>query len=122
MKFDLPPPAQKSLEDFFIALVEYQLAGRLMIWQGLCGHLEMIGAINIVQSLVGYKRGTELIEQALKRPEVEGWKTRDGAPKGWPFKDLNAAYAEFKKPDHHCFYCDLVPKPKIAVDSPALRE
>jgi hypothetical protein len=102
MKLELPDTTRKILEEFFIALIEYQLEGRLMLFQGLCSHREMIGAINITQSIIGYQRGTELILQVQALPETQSWKNN----RGWKFKDLNVAYAELTKPDHHCFYCD----------------
>jgi len=106
MKIELPDSTRKTLEEFFIALVEYQLEGRLMIFQGLLSHKEMIGAINVVQSVIGYERGMELIQKVTERPKTEGWKNN----KGWKFEDLNAAYRELTRPDHHCFYCDKIPK------------
>lgn len=102
MKIELLDQDRKALEEFFIALVEYQLQGRLMLFQGLCSHGEMIGALNATQTIIGYQRGIELILQVQERPETEAWKNN----KGWKFKDLNEAYRELTKPDHHCSYCD----------------
>lgn len=102
MKMELPDATRKTLEEFFTGLVEYQLQGRLMLFQGLCSHREMIGALNVIQSVIGYQRGIELILQVQGRPESEHWKDN----KGWKFKDLNAAYAELTKSDHCCSYCN----------------
>jgi hypothetical protein len=115
MKIELPDSTRKTLEDFFTALIEYQLEGRLMLFQGLCSHREMIGAINITQTIIGYQRGIELINEVTSRPETEAWKNnkRKGGepfPLVWKFKDLNEAYSELTKPEHACFYCKKVPE------------
>lgn len=106
---ELSEPTRKTLEEFFVCLVEYQLAGRLMLFQGLCSHAEMVGAINVVQSIIGHARGVELVTTVTARPQTEGWKNRDGSNKGWKFVDLNAAYVELSRPDHKCDYCNKVP-------------
>ncbi len=110
MKIDLPPETRETLEDFFAVLVGYQLDGRLMLFQGLCSHREMIGAINVVHSIIGWQRGVEIFNQVTDRPKIEGWKNRDGTPRGWKFKDCNEAYRELTRENHHCYYCDLIPK------------
>src|SRR5262249_50707151 len=104
MKFELPDSTRKQLEEFFTALVGYHLEGRLMIFQGLLSHREMIGAINITQSIIGYQRGIELIQEVTSRPEREKWKDN----KGWKFKDLNVAYSELTRDGHSCSYCERI--------------
>jgi hypothetical protein len=95
MKIDLTDSSRKILEEFFGALVSYHLDGRLMIFQGLLSHKEMQGAINVIHSIIGWDAGNNIIKDIKIR-------------KSWKYKDLNEAYLEFDKSEHHCFYCDKI--------------